>query len=141
LAVELGLDGIIAVNTTITRDGLAASPAEVAAIGPGGLSGPPLKPRAREVLRRLRARTGGSLVLISAGGIETPADAWERLQAGAHLVQAYTGVVYGGPLWAWRLNKELATRARREGLTCMPPAPSPAIGTDSGGPESSRSPH
>jgi dihydroorotate dehydrogenase len=126
LALELGLDGIIAVNTTIDRTGLATSAAEVAAIGPGGLSGPPLKRRALEVLWRLRAHTGGTLVLISAGGIETAADAWERLQAGAHLVQAYTGVVYGGPLWAWRLNKELAARARREDMTCMPSAPPPA---------------
>jgi dihydroorotate dehydrogenase len=108
LAVELGLDGIIAVNTTTSRAGLTTSPAEIAAIGPGGLSGPPLKCRALEVLRRLHARTGDTLVLISAGGIETANDAWERLQAGAHLVQAYTGVIYGGPLWAWRLNKELA---------------------------------
>ncbi len=132
LAVELGLDGIIAVNTTTDRPGLATPPAAVAAIGPGGLSGPPLKPRALEVLRRLRAQAGDSLVLISAGGIETADNAWERLRAGAHLIQAYTGVVYGGPLWAWRLNKELAARAHREGMTY--------IGTDSGSPESSRRP-
>jgi dihydroorotate dehydrogenase len=122
LAVELGLDGIIAVNTTTSRAGLATPPAEVAAIGPGGLSGPPLRPRALEVLRRLRAAAGEGLVLISAGGIETADDAWERLQAGARLVQVYTGVIYGGPLWAWRLNKQLAARARREGRTSMPPA-------------------
>ncbi len=125
LAVELGLDGIIAVNTTPKRAGLATPPAEVAAIGPGGLSGPPLKSRALEVLRRLRAQAGDSLILISAGGIETGDDAWERLRAGAHLIQAYTGVVYGGPLWAWRLNKELAARAHREGMTSMPPTACP----------------
>jgi dihydroorotate dehydrogenase len=125
LAVELGLDGIIAVNTTTNRTGLVTPSAEVAAIGPGGLSGLPLKRRALEVLRRLRAQTGDALVLISAGGIETADDAWERLQAGAHLIQAYTGVVYGGPLWAWRLNKKLAARARREDLTSMPPAACP----------------
>jgi len=113
LAMELGLDGIIAVNTTTSRAELATPPAEVAAIGPGGLSGPPLKARALEVLRLLRAATGGRLVLISAGGIETADDAWERLQAGAQLIQAYTGVVYGGPLWAWRFNKEFAARAHR----------------------------
>jgi dihydroorotate dehydrogenase len=141
LAVEVGLDGIIAVNTTTSRTGLATAPGQVAAIGSGGLSGPPLKPRALEVLRRLRAVTGGTLVLISAGGIETAEDAWDRLQAGAHLIQAYTGIVYGGPLWAWRLNKELAARAHREGMTCLPSAPTLATGTDSGGPESSRSPH
>ena len=112
LAIELKLDGIIAVNTTVARTGLATPPPQVAACGPGGLSGPPLKARATDVLRRLHARTGDQLVLISAGGIETADDAWERLQAGASLVQAYTGVVYGGPLWARRLIRQLAAHAR-----------------------------
>ena len=112
LAVELGLDGIIATNTTVSRDGLASPPAEVAAAGAGGLSGPPLGPRALEVLRRLRARAGDRLVLIAAGGIETPDDAWERLRAGATLVQAYTGFIYGGPLWPRRMHAGLARRAR-----------------------------
>jgi len=122
LAVELGLDGIVAVNTTITRDGLATPPARVAEIGAGGLSGPPVAARALEVLRRLRARTGNQLVLISVGGIATADDAWERLQAGATLVQAYTGIVYGGPLWARRINRQLAARARKEGLDHVPAA-------------------
>jgi len=112
LAVELGLDGIIATNTTTSRDGLASPPAEVAAAGAGGLSGPPLGPRALAVLRRLRDRAGDRLVLIAAGGIETPDDAWERLQAGATLVQAYTGFIYGGPLWPRRMHAGLARRIR-----------------------------
>jgi dihydroorotate dehydrogenase len=112
LAVELGLDGIIATNTTIARDGLASSAAEVAAAGAGGLSGPPLRGPALAVLRRLRARAGDRLVLIAAGGIETPDDAWERIAAGATLVQAYTGFVYGGPLWPRRMHAGLARRAR-----------------------------
>jgi dihydroorotate dehydrogenase len=112
LALELGLDGIIATNTTVSRDGLASPPAEVAAAGAGGLSGPPLRARALEVLTRLRERAGDRLVLIAAGGIETPDDAWERLRAGATLVQAYTGFVYGGPLWPRRMHAGLARRMK-----------------------------
>ena len=112
LALELGLDGIIATNTTVSRAGLASPAAEVAAAGAGGLSGPPLRARSLEVLRRLHARTGDRLVLIAAGGIETPDDAWERLRAGATLVQAYTGFVYGGPLWPRRMHAGLARRMR-----------------------------
>jgi dihydroorotate dehydrogenase len=116
LALELRLDGIIATNTTISRDGLASPAAEVTAAGAGGLSGPPLRARALAVLRRLRARAGDRLVLIAAGGIETPDDAWARLQAGATLVQAYTGFIYGGPLWPRRMHAGLARRARTAGL-------------------------
>jgi dihydroorotate dehydrogenase len=112
LALELGLDGIIATNTTVSRDGLASSPDEVASAGAGGLSGPPLRARALEVLTRLRERAGDRLVLIAAGGIETPDDAWERLRAGATLVQAYTGFVYGGPLWPRRMHAGLARRMK-----------------------------
>jgi dihydroorotate dehydrogenase len=112
LAVELGLDGIIATNTTVSREGLASSAAEVTAAGAGGLSGPPLRAPALAVLRRLRDRAGDRLVLIAAGGIETPDDAWERLAAGATLVQAYTGFIYGGPLWPRRMHAGLARRLR-----------------------------
>jgi dihydroorotate dehydrogenase len=112
LAVELGLDGVIATNTTVARDGLASSAAEVAAAGAGGLSGPPLREPALAALRRLRERAGDRLVLIAAGGIETPDDAWERLAAGATLVQAYTGFVYRGPLWPRRMHAGLARRIR-----------------------------
>jgi len=119
LALELGLDGIIATNTTISRDGLASSPPEVAAAGAGGLSGPPLRDRALAVLVRLRARAGDRLVLIAAGGIETPDDAWARLRAGATLVQAYTGFIYGGPLWPRRMHAGLARRARADGLSSI----------------------
>jgi dihydroorotate dehydrogenase len=129
LAVELGLDGIVATNTTVSRDHLASSPAEVAAAGAGGLSGAPLKSRALHVLQRLRARVGDRLVLVASGGIETPEDAWERIEAGATLVQAYTGFIYGGPLWPRRIHRGLARRARDAGLTSIQQAvgkPSPA---------------
>ena len=119
LAVELGLDGIIATNTTIARPALASDPAEVAAAGAGGLSGAPLRPRALEVLRRLHTRAGDRLVLIAAGGIETADDAWERIAAGATLVQAYTGFIYGGPRWPRRLQDDLARQARAAGLTSI----------------------
>jgi dihydroorotate dehydrogenase len=112
LALELGLDGIIATNTTISRAGLASPAAEVTAAGAGGLSGPPLRDRALAVLTRLHARAGDRLVLIAAGGIDTPEDAWARLQAGATLVQAYTGFIYGGPLWPRRMHAGLARRMR-----------------------------
>jgi len=119
LALELGLDGIIATNTTVTRDHLATAPADVDAAGAGGLSGAPLKHRALHVLRQLRARVGDRLVLVAAGGIETPDDAWERIQAGANLLQAYTGFVYGGPLWPRRIQQGLARRAREAGFTSI----------------------
>jgi dihydroorotate dehydrogenase len=105
LALELRLDGIIATNTTITRDSLAGPAALIQEAG--GLSGAPLKDRSLEVLRRLKSRTGDRLVLISVGGIETAADAQARLDAGATLVQAYTAMIYGGPLWAHRLHRDL----------------------------------
>ncbi len=135
LAVELGLDGIIATNTTIARPDLVSDPALVAAAGAGGLSGVPLRPRALEVLRRLHARAGDQVVLIAAGGIETADDAWERIAAGATLVQAYTGFVYGGPRWPRRIQDGLARRVRAAGLKSVseargtmvaPLAPSPA---------------
>jgi dihydroorotate dehydrogenase len=117
LAMELRLDGIIATNTTISREGLRDS-AAVADAGPGGMSGAPLKARALEVLRLLHARAGDRLVLISAGGIETADDAWERLDAGATLVQAYTAFIYEGPLWPHRIQAALATLIR----AAKPPA-------------------
>jgi dihydroorotate dehydrogenase len=122
LALELGLDGIIATNTTIRRDGLRTGAAEVERLGAGGISGAPVKARAVEVLRRLHAKVGERLVLISAGGVESVEDVEERLAAGARLVQAYTGFVYGGPLWASRIHRQLAAR-RRARAAAPPDAP------------------
>jgi dihydroorotate dehydrogenase len=126
LAVELGLDGVIATNTTIARAGLATPEAEVARLGPGGLSGAPLKARALAVLRRLRARAGARLPLSAVGGIATADDAWERIRAGATLVQGYTGFVYGGPGWPRRLQRELAAKVRAAKLSSI----EQAIGAD-----------
>lgn len=99
LASAIGLDGVIATNTTISRAGLRSDPAHVESLGAGGLSGAPLRARSLEVLRLLRERLGPDLTLIGVGGISTPQDARERLAAGATLVQAYSGFVYGGPRW------------------------------------------
>src|SRR6201997_2924935 len=98
LAVELGLAGIVATNTTVSRDGLLTP--GVDELGAGGISGPPVAARAAEVLRRLYGRVGDRLVLISVGGIETADDAWGRITAGASLLQGYTGFIYGGGPWA-----------------------------------------
>ncbi|MFI7589644.1 quinone-dependent dihydroorotate dehydrogenase [Spongisporangium articulatum] len=114
LALELGLDGIIATNTTIGRAGLRTPADVVAALGAGGLSGAPLRARSLEVLRRLKARVGDRLVLVAAGGVESADDVWERLEAGATLVQAYTAFIYRGPFWAARVHRDLAKRLRAE---------------------------
>ena len=108
LALDLELAGVIATNTTISRDGLKTDAAKVAAAGAGGLSGAPLKERSLEVLRLLRARMNGRAAIISVGGIETAAEAAERLQNGATLVQGYTGWIYQGPFWARGINKQLS---------------------------------
>jgi dihydroorotate dehydrogenase len=103
LAVELGLDGIVATNTTVSREGLRTDAETVAAIGAGGLSGAPVQARSLDVIRRLYRRVGTQLTLISVGGIETEEQAWERIVAGASLVQGYTGFIYGGPAWPARM--------------------------------------
>jgi dihydroorotate dehydrogenase len=128
LAIDLSLDGIVAVNTTVDRGGLATAAATVASIEGGGVSGAPLKARALEVLRRLRTSVGDDLVLISVGGIEGPEDAWRRILAGATLVQAYTGFIYGGPLWPRRCNRDLARRVRASGRASI----QELVGTESG---------
>jgi dihydroorotate dehydrogenase len=110
LAVDLGLAGLIATNTTISRDGLATDTAVVAAAGEGGLSGAPLKARALEVLGLVRAVVPAEFCVISVGGVETADDVQERLDAGASLVQGYTAFLYRGPLWARQINRELRRR-------------------------------
>jgi dihydroorotate dehydrogenase len=131
LALEERLDGIIATNTTTARTGLVSHAAHVAATGDGGLSGAPVAGRSLEILRRLRACVGDRVVLISVGGVMTAEDAWDRLRAGATLVQSYTGFVYGGPLWAHGVHRELARRANAAGMhsvadaAAAPPGASP----------------
>jgi dihydroorotate dehydrogenase len=119
LALELALDGIIATNTTVTRDGLAAPASEVQALGAGGLSGPPLAAKAKRVLRTLRGVVGDRLALIAVGGIETGEDAWDRICAGASLVQIYTGFIWGGPTTARRINRALLRKVRAHRLASI----------------------
>lgn len=107
LAVASGLDGVIATNTTIGRDGLATAADEVERVGAGGLSGRPLTARSEQVVRMLRDRVGPDLTLVGVGGITTVDDARRRLGAGADLLQGYTGFVYEGPLWARRIVRGL----------------------------------
>jgi dihydroorotate dehydrogenase len=125
LAVELGLAGIVATNTTVSRDGLATD--GVAELGAGGISGPPVARRSAEVLRRLYRRVGDRLVLISVGGIETADDAWERITSGASLLQGYTGFVYGGGLWAKRIHDGLAQRLHDGGFASLSDAVGSAV--------------
>jgi dihydroorotate dehydrogenase len=117
LAVELGLAGIVATNTTISRDGLKTP--GVDGLGAGGISGPPVARRAREVLRRLYGRVGDRLVLISVGGIETADDAWERITAGASLLQGYTGFIYRGGLWPKHIHDGIAQRLHDGGFASL----------------------
>lgn len=117
LAIELGVTGLIATNTTISRDGLRSDSGWVEQLGAGGISGAPLADRALEVLKRIAARADGKLILIGVGGIETAQQAWERIVTGAHLIQGYTGFIYGGTDWIRRIHQGLADQVRAHGLT------------------------
>ena len=107
LVRKLGLAGVIATNTTISREGLLTSNEQVDSFGAGGLSGPVLADRSKEVLVLLRKELDRKFVLISVGGVVDGADVSERLSLGADLVQGYTGFVYEGPLWARKINAAL----------------------------------
>ncbi len=119
LAVELGLDGIVATNTTIGRTGLHTDADTIESIGAGGLSGAPLADRSLAVLRRLYGRVGSQIAIVSVGGIETADQAWERILSGASLVQGYTGFIYGGPFWMRSINRGIAARVRAAGFASV----------------------
>ena len=104
---DAGIDGIVATNTTIARSGLQTSPERITEMGAGGLSGKPLSNRATEVIRYLHEKSGGSFPIIASGGIHTGADAREKLDAGASLVQIYTGFIYEGPGIVKNICREL----------------------------------
>lgn len=112
MAVDAGLSGLIATNTTISRADLLADDARLESIGPGGLSGAPLRRRALEVLRLVRSAVPDDFCVVAAGGVETAADVQERLEAGADLVQGYTAFVYRGPFWARQINRGLVQLRR-----------------------------
>ena len=107
IALETKLSGLVATNTTISRDNLSTEPAYVASLGAGGLSGKPLRARATEVIRYLHQKSDGGLPIIGAGGIHSAADAQEKLDAGASLIQLYTGFIYEGPALVSRINRSL----------------------------------
>jgi dihydroorotate dehydrogenase len=129
LAVELGLAGIVATNTTVSRDGLLTPGVEE--LDAGGISGPPVARRAAEVLRRLYGRVGDRLALISVGGIETADDAWDRITAGASLLQGYTGFIYGGGLWPKHIHDGIARRLYDGGFSSL----SEAVGSAAAKPD------
>jgi dihydroorotate dehydrogenase len=110
MAVAEGLAGIITHNTTISRDGLRTDASIVEAAGAGGLSGAPLKARSLDVLRLVRSVVPAEFCVIAVGGVETPADVQERLDAGATLVQGYTAFLYRGPFWGREINRGLRRR-------------------------------
>ncbi len=102
-----GIDGIVATNTTISRQDLLTPSSTVEALGNGGLSGKPLSSRSTEIIRYIAQKTGGKLPVIAVGGIFTAEDALEKLKAGASLVQLYTGFIYEGPMLAKKICKKL----------------------------------
>ena len=113
LAVGLGLAGIIATNTTLERSGLRSDPTLVEGAGAGGLSGAPLAARSLEALRIVRAAVPDDFCVISVGGVESADDVRERLDAGATLVQGYTGFLYRGPFWVRQIHRGLARSSVR----------------------------
>ena len=113
LAVDLGLSGVIANNTTISREGLVTPAEQVQAMGAGGLSGAPVAARSLEVLRRVRSAVPEDFCVIAVGGVTTEQDVLDRLDAGATLVQGYTAFLYEGPTWATRINRLRRRRLRR----------------------------
>lgn len=119
VALQTNVAGLIATNTTVSRDGLQTSPDKIAACGEGGLSGAPLRGRSNEVIARIYRLTEGKLPIIGVGGVFTAADAWEKICAGASLIQLYTGFIYEGPSVARRINEGLDEILKREGLNTL----------------------
>ncbi len=119
LAQQYGIDGFIATNTASDRDGLHTDTAQVAAIGRGGLSGPPLRARSTHLVRYLYQRTGGTLPIIGLGGVDSADAAYEKIRAGASLVQLYTALVYHGPGVVRDIKQGLVERLDRDGFTTI----------------------
>lgn len=107
IVTETRIDGVIATNTTISREGLKTDRKEVEAIGAGGLSGKAVRDHSTEVIRYLHEKSGGSFPIVGVGGINTGADAISKLEAGATLVQVYTGFIYEGPAMVKNINKAI----------------------------------
>lgn len=126
ICLKYGIAGVIATNTTISRDGLRT---DVAEIGAGGLSGNPLRSRATEVIRTIYRYSGGKLPIIGVGGVFKGDDAFEKIAAGASLIQAYTGFIYGGPTFARDVNLRLAKLLKERGFATVDEAVGSAVRT------------
>jgi dihydroorotate dehydrogenase len=109
---ETKIAGLIATNTTISREGLVTPSTEVEALGAGGISGKPLTKRSTEVIRYIHEKSNGSIPMIAVGGIHTAEDALEKLEAGATLVQLYSGFIYEGPSLIKEINQALIKQAQ-----------------------------
>jgi len=112
---RLGLDGIVATNTTITRNGLRTSPEKLDAIGEGGMSGAPITERSLEVVKYITEKTGGRMPVIAVGGIMNVTDALNMIRAGASLIQLYTGFIYEGPALVRKINRAILKARIRQG--------------------------
>ena len=110
IVTEVKLDGIVATNTTVSRENLLTPTEEINTIGEGGLSGKPLAKRSTEIIQYIFQKTGGKLPIIGVGGIHNPEDAVEKLDAGASLIELYTGFIYYGPGIVKKVNKVLVKR-------------------------------
>ncbi len=119
LALEEQVEGIIAVNTTTSRELRHTTTAEIDALGAGGISGAPLRDRAQAVVARIYGRTRGAIPIIGVGGISSAEDAWERVRAGANLLQLYTAFIYQGPGVIRRIEQGLGERLRAGGYACL----------------------
>ena len=97
LALEINLDGLVATNTTISRENLRSTNSTVLKIGAGGLSGMPLKQKSNDIIKYISQKTNGKIPIVASGGIFTALDAKERLHSGAALIQVWTGFIYEGP--------------------------------------------
>jgi dihydroorotate dehydrogenase len=104
---KLKIDGVVATNTTVKREGLSTDKRIVDAVANGGLSGAPLRDRSNEIIRYISLKTGGNLPIIGVGGIMSVNDALEKLKAGAGLIQIYTGFIYEGPMFVRRILQSL----------------------------------
>jgi dihydroorotate dehydrogenase len=122
VAMQHNVDAIVVANTTVSRPSLHSRHASEA----GGLSGEPLRPLALEALRRFRSASGGAIPLIAAGGIGSADDAWQRIRAGASLVQLYSAMIFEGPGIARRIASGLAQKVAEEGMTSI----ADAVGID-----------
>lgn len=126
IAMELKMDGIIATNTSAGREGLTTDAKTVENIGRGGLSGQVIRDAATDVIRKVAQKTGGKMLIIGVGGIASAEQAYEKIRAGASLVQLYTGLIYEGPGLIKRINKGLVKLLEKDGFTSV----KEAIGAD-----------